>query len=74
MLTNRITRYGNTTSTLSDQASALAVLSAAQFQPTMPGPLALQIIAMQTAYEQALHAAREEASQLFARQLQSSLN
>ena len=74
MLTNRITSYESTTTVDSVQVQTPSIFSIAQIQPGVQSQLALQIIAMQQAYEQALQGAREEARQLFALQLQSSLN
>ena len=73
-LTNRITRYENATSALGNQVPAPALIDLGQMQPNTQGALALQIIAMQKAYEQAMQAVRDEARELVARQLQSSLN
>ena len=73
MLTNRIVSFEKATIPNSPVEQS-AILGAVPNQLLAQGPLALQIIAMQQAYEQALRTAREEARQLFRSQLQPSLN
>lgn len=73
MFANRISGYSLTSS-----PSAAPVLPAGfavcQLGQGFNNPLALQLLAQQQAYEQALVAAREEALRLILSRLQTSLN
>jgi len=74
MLTNRITTKENATTTAAGFAPVPAFFNVSPTQPAAQTPLALQLFAMQQAYEQALQEARDQASQVIAMCRHSSLN
>lgn len=74
MSTNRITCYRTEPPALPQSTTFPTGFAVCQLPQFIQNPLALQLLAQQQAYEQALLAAREEALRLAFIRLQPSLN